>query len=246
MESLSNKGHSPKMAENIAIVLVPGLGTSPRTYYNIIPELRRRGTFTIGNQRDDSSIEAMAKRILADAPKKFALIGHSMGGYIAFEILRQAPERVLKLALMNTSARPDTDEAKIKRKSQIEMAKQGNFAKIIAASLPAFVHTSHVQDKKLQETITAAHNDAGVEAYIRQQTAIMARKDSRPDLKNIKIPTLVLTGDDDKLIPLEPSQEIVDGIKGAKLVIITQAGHMAPLERPYEVSQTLAEWLDKQ
>lgn len=233
------------MAENLPIILIPGLGTSPRTYSHILPTLWKHSSVTIANQTADASIEAMAKRILAAAPARFALIGHSMGGYIAFEILRQAPNRVSHLALLNTSARPDNDEAKEKRKKQIEKAEKGNFVEIIEGALPAFVHPSHKEDKNLQEIITAAHNDAGAEAYIRQQTAIMGRKDSRSDLKNINIPTLVLTGDDDKLLPLELSQEIAASIPDAKLVIATECGHMSPLEQPLAVSNALAEWLDR-
>lgn len=232
------------MAENLPIILIPGLGTSPRTYANILPALWKRGSVTIANQMEYDSIESVAKHILASAPQRFALIGHSMGGYIAFEMLRQAPARVAKLALLNTSARPDTDEAKEKRKKQIEKAKQGKFAEIIEDALPAFVCPLHKDDKSLQEIITTAHNDAGAESYIRQQTAIMGRKDSRPDLKNIKIPTLILTGDEDKLIPRELSQEIADAIIGSKLVIIPQSGHMTPLEQPKAVSKALVEWLN--
>lgn len=82
--------------------------------------------------------------------------------------------------------------------------------------------------------------------YIRQQKAIMGRKDSRPDLENIKMPVLVLTGDGDTLIPLEPSQEMADGIAGAKLVILSQCGHMPPLEQPQALSAALAEWLESE
>ena len=226
-----------------SIVLIPGLGTSPRTYCAILPELWQHGSVIIANQTQDDSIEALATRILTIAPLQFSLIGHSMGGYIAFEIMRQAPERVLKLALLNTSARPDTDEAKQKRKKQIEKASQGGFAEIIEGALPAFLHPSHKDDKRLRENITAAHNDAGAEAYIRQQTAIMGRRDSRPDLSNIKIPTLVLTGDNDQLIAKELSQEIASAIVGAKLVVIPESGHMAALEQPQAVGTALAEWL---
>ena len=233
------------MTKNIPILLIPGLGTSPRTYSNILPQLWQHGHVTIANQTHDDSMEAMAKCILTAAPPSFALIGHSMGGYVAFEIMRQAPERVLKLALMNTSARPDGDEAKEKRKAQIEKAKHGMFAEIIEGALPAFLHTQNKDDENLRRIITDAHNDAGADAYIRQQMAIMGRPDSRPDLENIKVPTLVITGSDDKLIPLEPSQEIVSAITGAELVVIQNAGHMAALEQPEEVSKVLADWLAK-
>jgi pimeloyl-ACP methyl ester carboxylesterase len=225
------------------IILIPGLGTSPRTYAGILPALWKHGTVTIANHTQDDSMAAMATRILAAAPPQFALIGHSMGGYIAFEIMRQAPQRVLKLALLNTSARPDTNEAKERRTTQIGKARAGGFPDIIAGALPAFLHPSHAADEALRQTITAAHHDAGAEAYIRQQTAIMTREDSRPDLGNITIPTLVLTGDADQLIPLEPSQEIAAAITGATLVVIPESGHMAALEQPQAVSKALDEWL---
>lgn len=232
------------MPFNLPIIIIPGLGTSPRTYSNILPELWQHGSITIANQMKDNSMEAIAKRILAEAPKEFAIIGHSMGGYIAFEILRQAPERVIRLALLNTSARPDGELAKEKRNTQIRKAKEGKFSEIIETTLEIFVHPSNKDDKQLQKIITDAHNDAGAEAYINQQNAILNRKDSIPDLKNIKIPTLVLTGNEDMLIPLEFSQEIVESIKGANLVIIGNAGHMSVLEQPKAVNAALAEWLD--
>lgn len=233
------------MTENLPIIIIPGLGTSPRTYSDILPALWSHSSVTIVNTAEHDSIEAIAEHILASvSPPRFNLIGHSMGGYIAFEILRQAPARVAKLALINTSARPDNDEAKEKRKGQIAKAKKGEFAEIIKGALPAFVHPDQKDNEKLQEAITAAHNDAGAEAYINQQTAIMGRKDSRTDLRHIEIPTIVITGDEDKLIPLEPSQEIANSIPNAKLVIIKQAGHMSPLEQPQAVSDALVEWLE--
>jgi len=164
------------MQTHLPIILIPGLGTSPRSYCGILPALWKRGSVTIVNHSEDDSIEAMAKRILANAPPQCALIGHSMGGYIAFEMLRQAPDRVLKLALLHTSARPDHDEAKEKRNKQIEKAEKGRFAEVIEDALPAFVHPLHREDKHLQEIITAAHYDAGVEGYIRHQTAIIDEK----------------------------------------------------------------------
>ncbi len=233
------------MKNNLPIIFIPGLGTSPRSYSGIFPALWKCGPVIIANQMYGNSIEAFAKNILDYSPQQFVLMGHSLGGYIAFEIMRQAPDRVLKLALLNTSARADNEEAKIKRVEKIKKAKQGKFPEIIEGALSAFVHPSHKDDKRLQEIITAAHNDAGVEAYINQQTAIMGRKDSLNDLKNIHIPTLVISGDDDKLIPIEHSNEIVDGIEGAKLVVINSSGHMSALEQPEEVSKALEKWLEE-
>lgn len=233
------------MRTSLPIVLIPGLGTSPRVYAGILPALWKHGSVTLASQTQHESMEALAKHILAEAPPEFALIGHSMGGYIAFEILRQAPKRVAKLALLNTSARPDTDEAKQKRTGQIEKARNGKFAEVIEGAVPAFFHPSSKEDKTLRAVITSAHNDAGAQAYARQQTAIMGRKDSRPDLGGITVPTLVLTGEEDVLIPREPSEEIARSINGAHLVVIPASGHMTPLEQPEKTAHALLEWLER-
>ena len=231
------------MNNNLPIILIPGLGTTPCTYSNILTKLWKYGTVSIVNQRQENSLEAIAKRILSEAPLQFVLIGHSMGENIAFEILRQEPERVLKVVFMNTSARADDEEAKKKRKDKIEKVKQGKFPEIIEDSVSSFVHPQHKDSKGLQDIITTAYNDAGAEAYILQQTAIMGRQNSRASLKNIVAPTLVITGDEDMLIPLEHSQEIFAGIAGAKIVIIPMCGHMCTLEQPKLVNEALAEFI---
>ena len=141
------------MSESLPILLIPGLGTSPRTYSGILPALWRHGCIFIADHTRDNSMQDIAARILKEAPPRFALIGHSMGGYIAFEILRQAHERVVKLALMNSSARPDTDEGKEKRKGQIAKAQQGKFDEIIEAALPGFLHASRKEDNTLRRII---------------------------------------------------------------------------------------------
>src|SRR6267142_1991928 len=113
------------MDQTKPILLIPGLGGSPRIYAPVIPQLWRFGPVTVANHIRDDSLGAIARRILAEAPPHFALAGHSMGGYIAFEILRQAPERVAKLALINSQARPDTPEASERRRGMMARARGG-------------------------------------------------------------------------------------------------------------------------
>jgi len=107
------------MDNSMPILLVPGLVSSPRIFAPVVPALWRQGPVTVANHIRDDNMGAIARRILAEAPPRFALAGHSMGGYIAFEIVRQAPERVAKLALINTQARPDTPEVTARRRGQI-------------------------------------------------------------------------------------------------------------------------------
>jgi pimeloyl-ACP methyl ester carboxylesterase len=225
------------------ILLVPGLVSSPRIYAPVIPALWRFGPVTVANHIRDDNIAVIARRILAEAPPRFVLAGHSMGGYISFEIMRQAPERVAKLALINTQARPDTPEASARRRALIARARDGGLHGAIDELLPLNVHPSRVGEAALQQLFHDMADDVGAEGFINNQTAMMARADSRPTMATIKCPTLVLTGDQDMLIPNTLSKEMADGIAGAKLVIIPDCGHCPQPERPEATIAALVEWL---
>ena len=135
---------------------------------------------TVANHIRDDNMGAIARRILAEAPPRFALAGHSMGGYIAFEIMRQAPERVAKLALINTQARPDTPEAADRRRGMIARAKAGEYRAILDELFAGFVHPSRRDDAGSAPARDDMGDDVGPEAFVRQLTAIMSRPDSRP------------------------------------------------------------------
>lgn len=193
----------------------------------------------------DDSIAAMATRVLADAPwQRFALAGHSLGGYVALEIMRRAPERIERLALIDTQARPDTLEAIDRRRALIELAQNGRFQEVAERLIPVVFDSVEV----VEPSLVALHRDmaraVGAEAFLRQQRAIMDRVDSRPALAAIRCPTLVLCGVHDLLTPLDRHEEMAAAIAGAKLVAVPSAGHYSPLERPYEVGFALANWLD--
>jgi pimeloyl-ACP methyl ester carboxylesterase len=180
---------------------------------------------------------------LAEAPPRFALAGHSMGGYIAFEIMRQAPQRVAKLALINTQARPDTPEATARRRGQITRAKGGEFRAVLDELFPGFVHPSRRDNADLRQLVYDMGDDVGADGFVRQQTAVIGRPDSRPTLAWIKCPTLVLSGDEDNTIPNSLSVEMADGIHGAKLVILENCGHLPQPEQPRATADALVEWL---
>jgi pimeloyl-ACP methyl ester carboxylesterase len=225
------------------ILLVPGLANSPRIYAPIIPALWRYGPVTVANHVRDDNMALIARRILAEAPPRFALAGHSMGGYIAFEIMRQAPQRVAKLALINTQARPDTPEISERRRGQIARAKAGEFHAILDELFPLFVHPSRRDDTGLRQLLHDMGDDIGADAFVRQQTAVIGRADSRPTLSAISCPTLVLTADEDNTIPNRLSVEMADGIRGAKLTITANCGHLPQVEQTQATSDALTEWL---
>ncbi|WP_339028492.1 alpha/beta hydrolase [Bradyrhizobium symbiodeficiens] len=231
------------MDRTTPIVLVPGLASSARIYAQMIPALWRFGPVMVANHIRDDSMAAIARRILSEAPPRFALAGHSMGGYIAFEIMRQAPERVIKLALINTQARPDTAEATARRRGLMERARRGELRAIREESFPELVHPSRRDDADILKLVHAQDEDVGVEGYLRQQTAIIARVDSRSTLSAITCPTLVLTGDADNTIPNALSKEMAEGIPGARLVILDRCGHLPQPEQPEATVRALSEWL---
>jgi pimeloyl-ACP methyl ester carboxylesterase len=186
---------------------------------------------------------AIAQRILANAPPRFALAGLSMGGYIALEITRQAPERVAKLALLDTGARAESPEQTEARKPVIALARQGRFAEVPDIHFPVFVHRDRRGDETLRRLVHAMAEETGPQAFLRQQQAIISRTDARPGLAAISCPTLVVVGDADELTPPALAQEIAAGIRGSRLVTIAGCGHLSTLEQPDAVNQAMVEWL---
>jgi pimeloyl-ACP methyl ester carboxylesterase len=167
-----------------------------------------------------------------------------MGGYIAFEIMRRAPERVDRLALIDTTARADTRDHRARRRELIALTEAERFDEVPDLLFPRLVHPVRHGDSRLREVVRLMAQETGPEAFIRQQTAIMARPDSRPDLAAIGCPTLVLVGDGDELMPPDLAVEIAEGIAGARHVVVPECGHLSTLERPAEVTRALVEWLE--
>ncbi len=232
------------MDNSMPILLIPGLVSSPRIYAPVMPALWRCGPVTVANHIRDDNMGAIARRILAEAPPRFALAGHSMGGYIAFEIMRQAPERVARLALINTQARPDTSEATERRRGMMARAKSGAYHEVLDELFPGFVHPSRRDDASLRQLVHDMGDDVGVDAFLRQQTAVISRPDSRPALAWIRCPTLVLSGDQDNTISNTLSIEMASNIPDAKLVILPNCGHMPQPEQPVATAAALVEWLE--
>ena len=233
------------MPASAPLLLVPGLTCTARLFAPQVAALWPYAPVTIPDHRQDDHIDAIARRILADAPPRFALAGLSMGGYIAFAMLRLAPERITKLALLDTSARADTPEQTAMRESQIAMTRAGRFGEIADLSMPRFVHPTRQNDAALTDAVRRMAAETGPDAFIRQLKAIISRPDSRSMLASIRCPTLVLVGDADVATPPELSREIAAGIAGANLVVVPNCAHLSTLEQPDAVNAALIEWLTK-
>ncbi len=231
-------------SSSLPVVLVPGLLCSALLYAPQIPALWPFGQVAVANHRRDSEIGATTARILSEVPPRFALVGLSMGGYIAFAMLQQAPERIAKLALLDTQARADTPEQTAGRETQIIMAQSGRFTEIPELSIPRYLHRNRQTDARLTGIVRQMAWDTGPEAFVRQQRMIISRPDSRPLLASIRCPTLVLVGDGDVATPPELNKEIADGIAGARLVVVPDCGHLSTIEQPDAVNAALVQWLN--
>jgi pimeloyl-ACP methyl ester carboxylesterase len=225
------------------LVLIPGLLLTGDMWAHQTRHLGDLADITIADTLRDQSIEAMADRLLVAAPARFALAGLSMGGYVALSVMRKAPERVTKLALMDTQARPDSEESKRKRRGLLSLSKRGEFKGVTPRLLPMLVHEDRLGDQSLIDAIMAMAAAVGQEGFARQQQAIMDRVDSRDILGGIEVPTLVLCGRQDALTPLPLHEEMAAIIPTARLAIIEDCGHLPAMERPQAVTALMRDCL---
>jgi len=191
----------------------------------------------------DPDIRDLAAAILRDAPERFALAGLSMGGYVALEILRQAPERVERLALMDTSARADGESQRRRRTGLIELSEKGRFKGVTPRLLPQLIHESRMEDRDLVDTIFAMAARIGKDGFIRQQRAILSRSDSRDLLPGYAGPALVMVGDSDKLTPPSLAEEMAELLPNVTFRVVEKCGHLPVLEHPEVATAALRDWL---
>jgi pimeloyl-ACP methyl ester carboxylesterase len=224
------------------IVLIPGLLCSPRLWQSQIEALSADHQMEVFDHRRDADYGSMAERLLAETPGSFALVGLSMGGYLAQEVAIRAPERVERLALTCTRAEPDSEEGRARRLAQVRDAESGRFEAVAAGLGEGWVALPNRTDAHLAVLAEMARW-CGVAAFRSQQAAIAGRRDMRPHLAGIRCPTLVLCGRDDTLTLPSGHIAMAEAIPGADLVILGGCGHLAPLERPAAVTDALRTWL---
>jgi pimeloyl-ACP methyl ester carboxylesterase len=194
-------------------------------------------------QRDHDTVGAMAQSVLDASPERFTLITHGMGGFVAFEMLRRAPERIQRLVLMSALAPADTPKQTERRMGYIRLVEQGRFDGIIEERIPMLVHPSRTGDGGLTAILRRMASDTGAEVFQRQQRAIMARPDSRPMLASISCPTMLVFGRQDGITTIEHQNEMVKAIPDVRLEIIEDCGHMMTLEKPDAVNALLKGFL---
>ncbi len=225
------------------LLLLPGLLCDRALWAHQIENLSDIAEPYVPDLTGHDRIGDLADSVLVNAPARFALAGLSMGGYVAFEILRRAPERVTRLCLVDSSARPDTHEQRQRREAMLKLARIGKFRGMSPRLLATQVHPDHVAVPEIGGVVLAMTERVGRDAFCRQQAAILSRPDSRPDLGSIKVPTLVIVGADDGQTPPDRSREIAAAIPDAQLHVLPRCGHLAPLEQPVQVTALMRQWL---
>ena len=225
------------------LLFLPGLLEDADAFKQQVEGLHDLAACATADLTRADTIAGMAADALAQAPgDRFALAGHSMGGYVALEILRQAPRRVARVALLNTHARPDSAESTANRQRLMALAER-DFPGVMQQLMPRIVARAHLADEDITGRITEMALGTGKEAFLRQERAIIARIDSRPHLGDIRCPALVVAAREDGIMPLEWLQELASGIPGARLEVVEASGHCSTLEQPERVTGLLRNWL---
>jgi pimeloyl-ACP methyl ester carboxylesterase len=231
-----------------SLILLPGLACDAELFRDQLPAWSQRHAVKVSDAHARfDTLPAMARALLDENPGAHVWVGSSMGGMLALEIHRQAPERVLGLALLGSTARPDTPELLQLRSDAITLFEAGRMDEVLRANVMFAFHPYNVgpnaRDKQLVADYLAMIHRAGAAALVRQNRAVMARIDQRPLLHQLRCPVLLACGDADGLTPLECSQEIAAAVPQAQLVVLERCGHMLSWEQPDAVTQAVLQWL---
>lgn len=227
----------------ISVLLLPGLLCDSELWRDQAAVLANRFDIHVADLTQDDTLGGMAERAVASMPPRFAIGALSMGGYVTFEILRRWPERVTRVCLLDTSARADTPEQARRRRGLIAFSRTGRFRGVNPRLLPELLHPDNLDDPAIRNAVSSMALRVGKDAFIRQQTAMLGRPDSRADLPRISAPTLVCTGEADRFVTPDHAEEIAAGIPNALLHVLSGCGHLPPIERPAAVSAIMAEWM---
>jgi pimeloyl-ACP methyl ester carboxylesterase len=227
------------------LILIPGLLCDELVWKNQIEAFAATHEVIVPVLDEFDSVADMAADVLTHAPREFALAGHSFGGRIALDAFRQAPERVTRLALLDTGVHPCAEGEPARRQELVSLAFEQGMRALADVWLPPMVHPDRRTEPALMDPLFAMVKRRSPASFRNQVNALLDRPDATPLLARIRCPTLVLCGREDGWSPLARHEAIASAIRGAALEVIEQCGHMAPFERPAEVTRALRRWLDE-
>jgi pimeloyl-ACP methyl ester carboxylesterase len=227
------------------LVLLPGMMCDARLFGPQIEELSCERTLHLPPLTGHDTVEALAAGILADAPPRFALAGLSMGGIVAMEMFRQAPERVDRIALLDTNPVAETGEMKARREPQIARARQGRLMDVMREEMKPNYLAEGPRRKDILDLCMDMAGALGPDVFVSQSRALQSRPDQQETLRAIVTPALVLCGQEDKPCPVERHELMHSLIPGSRLEIIPGAGHLSTLEQPALTTAALRRWLEE-
>ena len=225
------------------LVFIPGMMCDSRLFQPQISEFSKQYLVCITPVSYSDSIEKISLEILRQLPQKFTLIGLSMGGILAMEIIKKVPERVMKIVLMDTNFKQETEEIKSRRLPQIKLVNEGLLVDVMCKQIQNNYLRTDRKNKKVFDLCLSMANDLGKEVFINQSKALATRKDYTPTLKNIKVPSLIICGEYDRLCPIKVHREMESLIDNSTLEIIPDAAHLPTLEQPAYLNKILTKWL---
>ncbi len=228
----------------LPLVLLPGMMCDARLFAPQIAALSGRRALHLAPLDAHDSVPALAAEVLAHAPPRFALAGLSMGGIVAMEMLRQAPERVARLALLDTNPRAETDEVRARRGPQIARARAGGLAAVMRDEMKPNYLAAGDGRGAILDLCMAMALDLGPEVFARQSRALADRPDAQATLAACRGPALILMGADDRLCPRDRHELMHALIPGSRLAVIEGAGHLPVLEQPEATNAELTRWLE--
>ncbi|WP_296593368.1 alpha/beta fold hydrolase [Roseibium sp.] len=228
----------------LPLVLLPGMMCDARLFGPQIAALSGRVPIHLAPVTAHNSVEALAADILENAPPRFALAGLSMGGIVAMEVVRQAPDRVRRLGLLDTNPRAELDQVKQGREPQIEKVRAGGLREVMRDELKPNYLADGPNRQEVLDLCMEMAVDLGPDVFERQSRALQARPDQQDTLKSVQVPTLILMGEDDRLCPRDRHELMHDLVDGSVFEIVQGAGHLPTLEQPGAVTRAFQRWLE--
>ena len=230
---------------NEPLVLLPGMMCDARLYFPQLAAFSHERSVTVAPVGAHDTVTALAAEVLANAPPTFALAGLSMGGIVAMEVIRQAPDRVTRLALLDTNPKAEIDAVKQNREPQIAKVRQGKLRAVMRDEMKPNYLTDGPQMGQILDLCMAMADTCGPEVFIRQSRALQSRSDQQRTLRQVRVPTLILCGEDDALCPIHRHTLMHELVTGSTLEIIAKAGHLPTLEQPDATNKALSQWLNQ-
>ncbi len=225
------------------VVFLPPMMCDARVFAPQIKAFSGRQAMIFAPLTMGDTVREMAGQVLAAAPERFAMLGLAMGGIVAMEVARQAPERITKLCLMDTNPLAETPAAAAAREPQIIAAKSGRLEEAMRAEMRPEYLAPGTGRRAVLDTVMEMADDLGASIFVRQSRALQKRPDQQRTLRRLQIPTLVVCGEHDKLYPVKRHEFLADLIPDAKLAIVHDAGHLPVLEQPAQVNEILRDWM---